>query len=76
MLKAHEEKQTPEYKAIIAKIFAAIAILGYINKELSHKCREVLKPNLSQDFKQVCSHNLKPGQFLYGDDLPETIKTF
>ena len=75
LLKAREGKQPPNYKAIIATLFDAIAILGHINKELSFKRREALKPNLSHEFKQACSRKLKPGKFLFGDDLPETIKT-
>eukprot|EP00794_Sanderia_malayensis_P014535 gene14535-16038_t len=55
--KACEEKQTPEYKAIIATLFDAIAILGHFNKELSFKRREALKPNLSNEFKQNAIHS-------------------
>eukprot|EP00794_Sanderia_malayensis_P001966 gene1966-2237_t len=55
LLKACEEKQTPENKAIIAKLFDAIAILGHFNNELSFKRREALKPNLSNEFKQTKS---------------------
>lgn len=75
LLKAREEKKAPDYKPIIAKLFDTIAILGHLNKELSFKRREALKPNLSHEFKQACSRNLKPGKFLFGDDLPETMKT-
>ena len=76
LLKALEQQHIPDYKTIIAKLFDAIAMLGYVNREFSFKPREALKPNLSHEFKQVCSRNLKPGKFLFGDDLPETIKAF
>eukprot|EP00794_Sanderia_malayensis_P004119 gene4119-4675_t len=36
------------------------------------KRRELLRPNLSQEFKQACSRNVKIGHFLFGDDLPQT----
>ena len=34
-----------------------------------------MKPNLSQEFKQACSRSLKLGEFLFGNNLPETLKT-
>ena len=74
LLKARKEKKPPDYKPIIAKLLDTIAILGHLNKELSSKRREDLKPTLSHEFKQACSRNLKPGKFLFGDDLPETMK--
>ena len=76
LLKAREQQHIPDYKTIIAKLFDAIEMLGYVNREFSFKRREALKPNLSHELKQVCSRNLKPGKFPFGDDLPETIKSF
>ena len=73
-LKARDEKKAPDYKLMIVKLFDTIAILGHLNIEISSKRREASKPNLSHEFKQACSSNLKPGKFLFGDDLPETMK--
>ena len=76
LLKARKQQHISDYKTIIAKLFDAIVMLVYVNREFSFKDKEALKPNLSHEFKQVCSRNLKLGKFFFGDDLPDTSKAF
>eukprot|EP00795_Rhopilema_esculentum_P009648 gene9648-17409_t len=74
LLFAREQKTTPDYKALIGELIDSIVLIGHVNRELTFKRRDSLRPHLSAEFKQVCSRNIKPGNFIFGDDLPETLK--
>ena len=72
LLFAREQKTIPDYKARIGKLIDSIVSIGHVNRELTFKRRDSLRPHLSAEFKQVCSRNIKPGTFIFRDDLPET----
>ena len=74
LLSARQSKETPTYQHLSAKIIDSVALLGHVNKELSFTRRELLRPNLSQDFTQACSRKIEVGTFLFGDDLPQVIQ--
>eukprot|EP00794_Sanderia_malayensis_P010192 gene10192-11239_t len=74
LLSARQQQSSPDFKDLIAKLIDSIILTGQVNKELTFKRRDVLRPNLSNDFKQACSRTIKPTTFLFGDDLPEVLK--
>ena len=74
LLTAREQKASPDYKNIIAKLIDSIVLTGHVCKELTFKRRDSLCPYLSGDFKPLCGRNIKPGKYNFGDDLPETLK--
>eukprot|EP00794_Sanderia_malayensis_P011531 gene11531-12720_t len=74
LLSARQQESSPYFKDLIAKLIDSIILIGHVNKELTFKRRDVLRPNLSNDFKQACSRTIKPTTFLFGDDLPEVLK--
>lgn len=74
LLSARQKNETPNYQSLIAQIIDSVALLGHVNRELSFKRRELLRTNLSQEFKQACSRNMKIGKFLFGDDLSQVMQ--
>ena len=44
LLSARQSKETPSYQHLIAKIIDSVALLGHVNRELSFKRRELLRP--------------------------------
>ena len=74
LLSAREQKTIPVYKDLIAKLIDSVVLIGHVSSELTFKRRDSLRPYLTNDFKQGCSRSVKPGNYLFGDDLPETLK--
>ncbi|KAJ8030031.1 hypothetical protein HOLleu_29600 [Holothuria leucospilota] len=61
-------------KSIIHGIFDAITLVAQGNLELNLARRELLKPDLSQDFQQLCSQNVPVTTQLFGDDIEKRVK--
>ena len=73
-LLSHREKMSPDYKTLIPRLTDSVALIGHVQKELSFKQRDEIQPYLNQEFKQAFSRTLKPGKFLFGEDLPKTLQ--
>ena len=74
-LLSYREKMTSlDYKTLIPRLTDSVALIDHVHKELSFKSRDAIRPYLNQEFKQACSRTLKPGKFLFGDDLPKTLQ--
>ena len=74
LLSNREKKTSPNYRSLIPKLTDSVALLGHVNKELSFKRRDAIRPYLNQEFKQACSRTLKPEKLLFGEDLPKTLQ--
>ena len=74
LLNHREKKTSPDYKTLIPRLTDSVALIGHVHKELSFKRRDAIRPHLNQEFKQACSRTLKPGKFLFGEDLPKTLQ--
>jgi len=74
LLQAREKKCQVDFKSSIAQLLDCTVLLGHVSQEMSFKRRDSLRPHLSNDFRQACSRNMKPGKMLFGDDLPKTIE--
>ena len=74
LLSHREKKISPDYKTLIPRLTDSVALIGHVHKELSFKRRDAIRPYLNQEFKQACSRTLKPGKFLFGEDLPKTLQ--
>ena len=74
LLQAREKKCQVDFKSRIAQLLDFTVLLGHVSQGMSIKRRDSLRPHLSNDFKQACSRNMKPGKMLFGDDLPKTIE--
>ena len=70
LLSHREKKKSPDYMTLIPTLTDSVALIDHVQKELSFKQRDAIRPFLNQEFKQACSRTLKPGKFLFGEDLP------
>ena len=52
----------------------AFAFIANANIELNHRRRELIKPDLHNDYKRLCSSSLAITDQLFGDDLPKQVK--
>ena len=52
----------------------AFALFVNANTELNHRRRELIKPDLHNDYKHLCSSSLAITDRLFGDDLPKLVK--
>ena len=52
----------------------ALAFFGNANSELNQRRRELIKPDLHDEYKHLCSSSLAITDQLFGDDLPKQVK--
>ena len=52
----------------------SLALLGHSINEVNLKRRELIKPDLNDQFKQLCSSQTPVTKLLFGDDLPKSVK--
>ena len=71
---SHREKMSPDYKTLILRLTDSVSLIGHVHKELSFKLRDAIRPYFNQVFKQACSRILKPGKFLFCEDLLNTLQ--
>ena len=59
----------------IRLILDAVSLICAANQEISQRRRHVINPDLNIQFAQLASAHIPVGEtFLFGDDLPKTIK--
>ena len=51
-------------------------MLANANKEINMRRKEMIKPDLHDDYKHLCSSSIEPTSFLFGDELPKQVKDF
>ena len=51
-------------------------MLANANKEINMRHKEMIKPDLHDDYKHLCSSSIEPTSFLFGDELPKQVKDF
>ena len=44
------------------------------NKEINMHHKEMIKPDLHDDYKHLCSSSNEPTSFLFGDELAKQVK--
>ena len=64
----------PEVLDLIGNAMEALALLGHANRQLCMFRREAMKPDMKGEYSHLCSHNLQFTDFLFGDDVPKTVK--
>ena len=68
-LSARKQISPPNLKKSIPNLIDAVVLLGHVDTELTFKRRDVLRPNLGNEFKQACFRVMKPTTLLFGDNL-------
>ena len=48
--------------------------MGHSINEVNIKRRELIKPDLNDQFKQLCGSHTPVTRLLFGDDLPKSVK--
>ena len=61
-------------RSIASKLIDATALIGHVNKELSFKRRDQIKPFLHNDCKQACSRSNEVDTLLFGSDLAGKVQ--
>ena len=64
----------PEGRDLIQSLSNSIAMLANANKEINMRRKEMIKPDLHDDYKHLCSSSIEPTSFLFGDELPKQVK--
>lgn len=74
ILEAKEKNQTLSPKALrpLAKDAVALMTIGFTN--LAQRRRDLIKPDLSGAFKQLCGYQNPITEYLFGEDLSKQIK--
>lgn len=52
----------------------ALTLTGHSVNELNLKRRELIKPDLNDQYKQLCGSQTAVTKLLFGDDLPKSVK--
>lgn len=52
----------------------ALALFANANSELNQRRRELIKPDLHEEYKHLCSSSLAITDQLFGDNLPKQVK--
>ena len=59
---------------LIQSLSDSIAMLANANKEINMRRKEMIKPDLHDDYKHLCSSSIELTSFLFGDELPKQVK--
>lgn len=51
-----------------------LAILGHANKKVNLTRRDLMRPEMQNDYAHLCSHSVEFTSFLFGDDVSKTAK--
>lgn len=59
---------------LLQKSTDALALFANANQELNQRRRELIKPDLHEEYKHLCSLMLAITNQLFADDLPKQVK--
>ena len=61
-------------KGIIKNLMDSVALLGHTNCELVQRRRDLIWPDLNDNYQQLCSEHIEFTSWLFGDDLPKQVQ--
>ena len=61
-------------KVLVTNLFDSVAILGHAVTELNFRRRELIKPDLNQQYSTLCSTRVPVTGLLFGDNLSQQCK--
>ena len=61
-------------KAIVKSLMDSVALLGHTNCELVQQRRDLIRPDLNDEYQQICSEHILFSSWLFGDDLPKQVQ--
>ena len=69
--KSASDSDVPEFLQLSLD---SLALMGHSINEVNIKRRELIKPDLNDQFKQLCGSHTPVTRLLFGDDLPKSVK--
>ncbi|XP_071801835.1 uncharacterized protein [Asterias amurensis] len=63
-----------DHKVLVTNLLDALAIIGHATTELNFRRRELIKPDLNQQFSTLCSAQAPVTGLLFGDNLSQKCK--
>ena len=74
MTKVSRKNKPPvDSKLLLECLRNALTCLGYASYQASMRRREFLKPELSKNFRSLCSSSSPLTKYLFGDDLSKQV---
>lgn len=64
----------PKGNDLLQQSTDALALFANVNSELNQRLRDLIKPDLCDKYKHLCSSSLAITDQLFGDDLPKQMK--
>ena len=65
---------TDNDKAMVKHLMDSVALLGHTNCELVQRRRDLIRPDLNNNYQKLCSEHIKFTSWLFGDDLPKQVQ--
>ena len=65
---------TDNDKAIIKHLIDSVGLLGHTNCELVQRCRDLIRPDLNNNYQQLCCEHIEFTIWLFEDDLPKQVQ--
>ena len=60
--------------SLVSNAVDSIALLGHVANDIATFRREQIKPALREEYKQLCSADIAPGEWLFGEYLPKRLR--
>ena len=74
MLYKNKEKTELDIPALMRSLADTAAMLGHVNIDLSLVRREVMRPTLNAEYRNLCNPDHPVTSWLFGDDLEKEMK--
>ena len=74
LIQCKEEKTELDQKVLLDYLCDSLSFIGNASFQVSLKRRELLKPDLSKDFRSLCSPSTPLSCFLFGDELSKSVE--
>ena len=63
-----------DHNKLVTNMIDSIALLGHASHELTGLRRRRLQPALKQEYAALCSMDIPPSKYLFGDDLAKRLR--
>ena len=60
--------------SLVSNAVDSIALLGHVANDIATFRREQIKPALREEYRQLCSADIAPGEWLFSEDLPKRLR--
>ena len=74
LLQLPDSVSTESRESIVKQALDSLTLIAQANGELNQRRREMIKPNLNQQFQQLCNDQVPITSWLFGDELAKTCQ--